>query len=141
MSRLEFFCNRPTLVALIDFGLELSSWSSAVSNLQIAEDLDGEALLSREKAEGNENAFVKGLLGHGKGRAVFHLNLNVDSVSVFLNKEDDSQFAMFVQESFQLDLKVSTRLMCHCFQSSNINYHFHYCLLWSVSVTCISYTP
>lgn len=106
MSRLEFFCNRPTLVALIDFGLELSSWSSAVSNLQIAEDLDGEALLSREKAEGNENAFVKGLLGHGKGRAVFHLNLNVDSVSVFLNKEDDSQFAMFVQESFQLDLKV-----------------------------------
>ncbi|TXG71909.1 hypothetical protein EZV62_000488 [Acer yangbiense] len=32
--------------------------------------------------------------------------MNVDSVSVFLNKEDGSQLEMFVQESFLLDLKV-----------------------------------
>ncbi|XP_059444630.1 uncharacterized protein LOC132176414 [Corylus avellana] len=42
----------------------------------------------------------------GKGRVVFFLGMNVDSVSVYLNKEDGSQLAMFVQESFLLDIKV-----------------------------------
>ncbi|KAL4193111.1 hypothetical protein AMTRI_Chr06g197710 [Amborella trichopoda] len=49
---------------------------------------------------------LKGLLGYGKDRVVFYLIMNVDSVLIFLNKEDDSALAMFVQESFRLDLKV-----------------------------------
>jgi len=32
--------------------------------------------------------------------------MNVDNVTVFLNKEDGSQLAMFVQERFVLDIKV-----------------------------------
>ncbi|XP_043709636.1 uncharacterized protein LOC122658659 isoform X2 [Telopea speciosissima] len=106
MSKLEFFCNRPTLVALIGFGLDLSSAGSAVSYTEENDIPRVEASHSREKAEENARSFVKGLLGFGKGRVVFRLNMDVDSVYVFLNKEDGSQLAMFVQESFLLDLKV-----------------------------------
>ncbi|ONI27903.1 hypothetical protein PRUPE_1G110200 [Prunus persica] len=104
MSKLEFFCNRPTLVALIDFGLDLSSVYCTESSADMSKLSDDRPLMNKEKIE--ENGRVKGLLGYGKGRVVFYLNMNVDSVTVFLNKEDGSPFAMFVQESFLLDLKV-----------------------------------
>lgn len=104
MSKLEFFCNRPTLVALIDFGLDLSSVYCTESSADMSKLSDDKPLMNKEKIE--ENGRVKGLLGYGKGRVVFYLNMNVDSVTVFLNKEDGSPFAMFVQESFLLDLKV-----------------------------------
>lgn len=106
MSKLEVFCNRPTLVALIGFGLDLSSVNSWLSSTNVTRPLDDEFLMNKEKTEETGRAFVKGLLGHGKGRVIFNLNMNVDSVTVFLNKEDGSQLAMFVQESFLLDLKV-----------------------------------
>ncbi|OMO58554.1 Vacuolar protein sorting-associated protein 13 [Corchorus olitorius] len=104
MSKLEFFCNRPTLVALIGFGFDLSSSSCRASVTEVNEALDDKSSMSKEKAE--ESGRIEGLLGYGKARVVFYLNMNVDSVTVFLNKEDGSQLAMFVQESFQLDLKV-----------------------------------
>lgn len=103
MSKLEFFCNRPTLVALINFGLDLSSLY-VESSADMTKLSDDKPLTNKEKTE--ENGRVKGLLGYGKGRVVFYLNMNVDSVTVFLNKEDGSTLAMFVQESFLLDLKV-----------------------------------
>ncbi|PRQ37895.1 putative vacuolar protein sorting-associated protein [Rosa chinensis] len=106
MSKLEFFCNRPTLVALIDFGLDLSSVYSEENTADITEGSGDKSLTNKEKTE--EIGRVKGLLGYGKGRVVFYLNMNayVDSVTVFLNKEDASLLATFVQESFVLDLKV-----------------------------------
>ncbi|XP_043726204.1 uncharacterized protein LOC122672780 isoform X2 [Telopea speciosissima] len=106
MSKLEFFCNRPTIVALIGFGFDLSCAGSAVSCSKENDIPSVEASPHREKAEEYTRSFVKGLLGYGKGRVVFYLNMDVDSVCVFLNKEDGSQLAMFVQESFLLDLKV-----------------------------------
>ncbi|KAB2599256.1 hypothetical protein D8674_009527 [Pyrus ussuriensis x Pyrus communis] len=102
MSKLEFFCNRPTLVALIDFGLDLSCVYDVEGSADITKVPDDKPLMNKEK---NEES-IKGLLGYGKGRVVFYLNMNVDNVTVFLNKEDGSSFAMFVQESFLLDLKV-----------------------------------
>ncbi|KAJ0034329.1 hypothetical protein Pint_24264 [Pistacia integerrima] len=104
MSKLEFFCNRPTLVALIGFGFDLSAVNYAVNGMDKNKSSDEKSLINNEKKE--ENGRVKGLLGYGKDRVVFYLTMNVDSVSVFLNKEDGSQLAMFVQESFLLDLKV-----------------------------------
>lgn len=106
MSKLEFFCNRPTLVALIGLGFDLSmakSGSSLTDETNAPNPGDSE-----DKGETDENgrAFVKGLLGYGKGRAVFYLNMDVNSVCVYLNKEDGSQLAMLIQESFRLDLKV-----------------------------------
>ncbi|XP_057475541.1 uncharacterized protein LOC130763619 isoform X1 [Actinidia eriantha] len=106
MSKLEFFCNRPTLVALIGFGFDISSANSGACDTSMTATSDDQSSAYKDKTEENGHAFVKGLLGYGKGRAVFYLNMDVDSVSVFLNKEDGSQLAMFVQESFVLDLKV-----------------------------------
>ncbi|KAK6160946.1 hypothetical protein DH2020_004327 [Rehmannia glutinosa] len=106
MSKLEFYCNRPTLVALISFGFDLNSANSGISSPNI-ENPDDEPLANKDKIEEYGHASsIKGLLGFGKGRVVFYLNMNVDSVTMFLNKEDGSQLAMFVQESFLLDIKV-----------------------------------
>ncbi|XP_061989598.1 uncharacterized protein LOC133708161 [Rosa rugosa] len=80
MSKLEFFCNRPTLVALIVFGLDLSSVYSEESTADITEGSGDKSLTNKEKTE--EIGRVKGLLGYGKGRVVFYLNMNVDSVTV-----------------------------------------------------------
>ncbi|GAB2216278.1 hypothetical protein Droror1_Dr00024048 [Drosera rotundifolia] len=106
MSKMEFFCNRPTLVALIGFGLDVSSANyvaSAISATMISDDI---LAPMKEKIVDGGNAYVKGLLGFGKGRVVFKLSMIVDSVTVTLNKEDGAQLAIFVQESFILDLKV-----------------------------------
>ncbi|KAL3505576.1 hypothetical protein ACH5RR_030958 [Cinchona calisaya] len=105
MSKLEFYCNRPTLVALINFGFDISSASGA-NGTRVTKVFGDESLMKKDKTEECGTSFVKGLLGYGKRRVVFYLNMNVDSVTVFLNKEDGSQLAMFVQESFLLDIKV-----------------------------------
>ncbi|XP_073012998.1 uncharacterized protein [Typha latifolia] len=105
MSALEFYCNRPTIVALIDFGLDLSLVNSGDSRGSILVSSTPNAS-STEKKEENGRALVKGLLGYGKGRVVFNLRMDIDCVCIFLNKEDGSELAMFVQESFLLDLKV-----------------------------------
>lgn len=102
MSKLEFFCNRPTLVALIGFGMDLSSVST-VSEDEAHRTPENENLLTKEK---DDDWRVTGLLGYGRGRVIFNLSMNVDSVCLFLNKEDGSQLAMLVQESFLLDIKV-----------------------------------
>lgn len=109
MSKLEFFFNRPTLVALIGFGLDLGAASSVVSGPDTEKASSEELSNNKNKIEDPHNAFVNGLLGYGKARAIFYLKMNVDSVTVFLNKEDGSQLAMFVQESFILDLKVKRK--------------------------------
>lgn len=106
MSKLEFYCNRPTVVALINFGFELSSSNTAQSDPGAAKASNVEASMNKEKAEEHGKKLVKGFLGHGKGRVVFYLNMNVDSVTIFLNNEDGSQLAMFAQEHFLLDIKV-----------------------------------
>lgn len=104
MSKLEFFCNRPTLVALIGFGLDLSSVSTGQSDMNMVETSKDEPLFNEDKFE--DNGRVKGLLGYGKGRVVFNLYMKVDSVCLLLNNEDGTQLAMLVQESFLLDIKV-----------------------------------
>lgn len=62
MSKLEFFCNRPTLVALIGFGLDLSSvnYTASSDTKTVSED---KSAMNKEKNE--ETGRVKGLLGYG----------------------------------------------------------------------------
>jgi vacuolar protein sorting-associated protein 13A/C len=105
MSKLEFFCNRPTIVALISFGLDISSGNKVTSDADTLKT-SPERPLVKERTD--EKGRVRGLLGFGKERVVFHLNMNMDSVTIFLNKEDGSQLAKLVQESFLMDLKVMT---------------------------------
>ncbi|KAG9446693.1 hypothetical protein H6P81_012821 [Aristolochia fimbriata] len=104
MTKLEFFFNRPTLVALIGFGLDLSvATSGSTHSSQQDASTDNR---EKENTEESGHAYVTGLLGYGKERVVFGLNMDVDSVCLFLNKEDGSQLAMLVQEKFLLNLKV-----------------------------------
>ena len=106
MSKLEFYCNRPTLVALINFGFQISSANSGANSSKAVNVSDDESSVKKEKTEEYGYSFVTGLLGYGKGRVVFYMNMNVNSVTVFLNNEGGYQLAMVVQESFWLDMKV-----------------------------------
>jgi hypothetical protein len=113
MTAMEFYCNRPTVVALIDFGLDVSmvnygtgtelNTAMTTTSTETIMTSSSENLKSSEK---EEITLIKGLLGHGKGRVIFDLKMDMDRVSIFLNKEDSLQLAMFVQERFLLDLKV-----------------------------------
>ena len=105
MSALEFYCNRPTLVALIEFGFDLSTVNSVPRN---SPDMaPATQIVKPSDKEDGASTIVKGLLGYGKRRTIFNIKMDVDRVSMFLNKEDGSQLAMFVQEKFLFDLKVS----------------------------------
>lgn len=101
MATLEFFCNRPTVVALIEFGSEISSIVD-----QQSEPTSKTVVLSKSTEVSPESIVVKGLLGQGKSRTVFQLKMSMDSVRIFLNLEDGKQLAMLDQERFQMDLKV-----------------------------------
>jgi vacuolar protein sorting-associated protein 13A/C len=105
MSALEFYCNRPTLVALIEFGFDLSIVNSVPRNNSDKAPATQIGKLSWK--EDGAPTIVTGLLGYGKRRTIFNMKMDVDRVSIFLNKEDGSQLAMFVQEKFLFDLKVS----------------------------------
>ncbi|XP_024982723.1 uncharacterized protein LOC112519038 isoform X5 [Cynara cardunculus var. scolymus] len=105
MSKIEFFCHRPTVVALIELGIDMGTASSGTSGTSTSKE-DGETIVQKDKTEEHGQAKVKGLLGHGKDRIVFSLKMNMDSVTVYFNKEDGVRLAMLVQESFLLDLKV-----------------------------------
>ncbi|KAK1307197.1 hypothetical protein QJS10_CPA10g01575 [Acorus calamus] len=49
MSKLEFFCNRPTLVALIQFGLDLSLESSDLTNINELNVMEAEYSQDKDK--------------------------------------------------------------------------------------------
>ncbi|XP_078433928.1 calcium-dependent lipid-binding family protein isoform X2 [Wolffia australiana] len=106
MSKLDFFCNRPTLLALIEFGVDMS-YVNLVGATGPETNIS-EASSSNKKGSMGENGYhvIKGLLGHGKGRVVFDLSMDVGSVCIYLNNEDGSKLAMFAQECFLLNIKV-----------------------------------
>ena len=106
MSKLEFFCHRPTVDALIGLGIDMGTASSGTSGTNTSKKDDDETIVQKDKTEEHGQAKVKGLLGHGKDRVVFSLKMNMDSVTVYFNKEDGVLLAMLVQESFFLHLKV-----------------------------------
>ncbi|KAG0559465.1 hypothetical protein KC19_10G107200 [Ceratodon purpureus] len=104
MATLDFFCNRPTVVALIEFGSQLSDSSEnpPTPPAKVLEESDTkenpEAAVARD--------VVKGLLGRGKSRVVFRLKLDMESARISINKEDGSQLGMLAQDDFRFELKV-----------------------------------
>jgi vacuolar protein sorting-associated protein 13A/C len=105
MATLDFFCNRPTVVALIEFGSQLSDspGNPPASPAKVVEESHTKG--SPEAAVPRD--VVKGLLGRGKSRVVFRLKLDMESARISVNKEDGSQLGMLAQDDFRFDLKVS----------------------------------
>lgn len=110
MATLDFFCNRPTVVAIIDFGSELSEVmdmdSAAPKNRDGLPPVSTGEVLAVETVETSERHIVKGLLGRGKSRVVFRLSMDMESARIYLNKEDGSQLAVLAQEKFVMHLNV-----------------------------------
>lgn len=60
---------------------------------------------------------VKGLLGQGKGRTMFELDMGMERARIFLNLEDGSQLALLEQERLRVDVKVGASLPSLLMQS------------------------
>jgi vacuolar protein sorting-associated protein 13A/C len=94
VATLEFFCNRPTVVALTEFGLDISSIQASMTALQQAESAIGVGQV------------VFGLEGRGKVRTIFQLLLDMETARVYLNLETGNQLAVLAEERIHMDLKV-----------------------------------
>lgn len=114
MATLDFFCNRPTVVALIEFGSQISDspGTTASSPAKATEENDTKG--STEAAVPRD--VVKGLLGRGKSRVVFRLKLNMESARISVNKEDGTQLGMLVQDEFRFELKVIFADLCTLYE-------------------------
>ncbi|KAJ7520814.1 hypothetical protein O6H91_19G024000 [Diphasiastrum complanatum] len=107
MATLDFFCNRPTVVALINFGTDISRIMEAQDALDPpVKSQSAEVTSPDEGSDSSERSIVKGLLGKGKSRIVFRLRMALKSARIYLNQEDGSQLAMLAQDKFHMDLKV-----------------------------------
>ncbi|XP_024384462.1 uncharacterized protein [Physcomitrium patens] len=104
MATLDFFCNRPTVVALIEFGSQLSDSPGGLSSSSAKTFEEGDSNGNPEASAPRD--VVKGLLGRGKSRVVFGLKLEMESARISVNKEDGSQLGMLAQDKFHFELKV-----------------------------------
>eukprot|EP00850_Spirogloea_muscicola_P005223 SM000023S07679 [mRNA] locus=s23:814661:836470:+ [translate_table: standard] len=108
MTTLELNCNRPTLVALMEFGAHLT-----LDN--VAQDVDepgrAEAATVEEPEAGQVAApdtknVMAGLLGRGKTCTTFRLLMDMESAHVALNLEDGSQLATLAEENLHPDFRL-----------------------------------
>jgi vacuolar protein sorting-associated protein 13A/C len=105
MSTLDFFCNRPTVVALIEFGSQISDSPGNPPTMPAKNVEEGDSGGSTEAPAPRD--VVKGLLGRGKSRVVFRLKLDMESARISVNKEDGSKLGMLIQDKFGFELKVN----------------------------------
>eukprot|EP01018_Ginkgo_biloba_P007916 Gb_35998 [translate_table: standard] len=114
LATLSFFCNRPTILAILDF-VNAINLEDVEEN---ASDTDAfTTIIKREpagkdmKEESNvmfdqKDSIVKGLLGRGKDRIIFSLVLSMDRAQIVLNNENGTQLATLSQNNLLTDIKV-----------------------------------
>lgn len=150
LSTLSFYCNRPTLIALMDLGTAITAdvekqlppeestqpaagggySTDLVSTIDtsVIEDVDedGNPKVPYER----KDSVVKGLLGQGKDRVMFLLVVNMDLAQIVLNSDDGSQLVTLSQENLHTEVKVRHVVMIiplHINLSVNVSCIF--CLL------------
>lgn len=152
LSTLSFYCNRPTLIALMDLGTAITAdveeqpppeestqpaagpgggySTDLVSTIDtsVIEDVneDGIPKVPYER----KDSVVKGLLGQGKDRVMFLLVVDMDLAQIVLNSDDGSQLATLSQENLHTEVKVRhvvTIIPLHINLSVNVSCIF--CLL------------
>lgn len=110
LATLSFFCQRPTILAILDF----------VNAINVSEDSDGyidkssaatmnistDDSVVKPDSSLVEEPTTKGLFGKGKTRVIFYLTLNMTKAQIFLMNENGSSLATLSQNNLLTDIKV-----------------------------------
>ncbi|XP_058084436.1 uncharacterized protein LOC131232245 isoform X2 [Magnolia sinica] len=114
LATLSFFCYRPTILAILEFAnaINIENDNSAASEDSKSSAATIEMDTSRSDAIGGPNSalvqepVVKGLLGKGKSRVIFHLSLNMTRALIALMNENGTRLATLSQNNLLTDIKV-----------------------------------
>ncbi|EPS74221.1 hypothetical protein M569_00532, partial [Genlisea aurea] len=113
VSTLSFYCRRPTILAIMEFVNainfkedihdEFSDDSpSAGGSHSLPKTVESDGLSSTQAVE----PIVRSLLGKGKSRVIFGLQLDMSRAEIFLMTENDCKIATLAQDDFLADIKV-----------------------------------
>lgn len=89
---LSLFCNRLTIDALLKTATRISG---PIKDQSI------------EATNETSKQLAKGILGRGKDRTIFLLELSVEKAQMTLNGDDGLQVALLIQQNFSFNLSVS----------------------------------
>ncbi|KAH9321017.1 hypothetical protein KI387_015656, partial [Taxus chinensis] len=116
LATLSFFCNRPTILAILNFmnAINVEEMEGKTSEKEIDAFT---TIMKRDPSEkdvkeesnanfGQKESVVKGLLGRGKDRVLFSLALNMDRAQIVLNNEDGTQLATLSQDNLHTDIRL-----------------------------------
>ncbi|CAM6084054.1 unnamed protein product [Calypogeia fissa] len=121
LSTLSFFCNRRTLLALLDLVTAITAEVAPQDPDPPLSSTESDAIVTSinpkaidDRGQGDESnadfhrndSVVKGLLGKGKSRIVFLVAMNMDRVQVVLNLEDGNQLSILSLADLHTDIKV-----------------------------------
>ncbi|XP_078437793.1 pleckstrin homology (PH) domain-containing protein isoform X2 [Wolffia australiana] len=106
---LSFFCQRPTILAIMGFISDINAEDvkgahqsdAAANDISIPNELHHPS-----KFGSSEEAIIKGLLGKGKSRVIFYLKLNMARAQIFLMNENGDSLATLSQNNLLVDIKV-----------------------------------
>ncbi|XP_057872719.2 uncharacterized protein LOC131078906 isoform X2 [Cryptomeria japonica] len=116
LATLSFFCNRPTILAILNFmnAINIEEMKEKTSEKEVdaiatimkqepsEKDVKEEPIATLDQ----EEPVVKGLLGRGKDRIVFSLVLSMQQAQIVLNNENGTQLAILSQDNLHTDIKV-----------------------------------
>lgn len=119
LATLTFFCHRPTILAIIEFSNAINFVDEKDADKSMKEPSDSGT--SDGQVEEPDSAVtqnpaikgpaIKGLLGKGKSRVIFHLTLNMAKAQILLMIENGESLATLSQNNLQTDIKVCCRLL------------------------------
>lgn len=116
MATLSFYCRRPTVLALVEFAnainLEEESCESFSDNSPSG-IINHDAPMEEDEqiSKTMDDGIVKGLLGKGKSRVIFNLELKMSRAQIFLVKENETNLASLFQENLLAKIKVLLQLL------------------------------
>ncbi|WOL09557.1 hypothetical protein Cni_G18310 [Canna indica] len=113
LATLSFFFHRPTILATLEFFNAINISEENGNADEYIQKKPNSLVSSPESASFHdpnatdfEEPKVKGLLGSGKTRIIFHLTLNMTMAQIFLMNEDGTSLSTLLQNDFLTDIKV-----------------------------------
>lgn len=114
LATLTFFCHRPNILAIIEFFnainfVDEKDADKSMKELSDSGTSDGQ--VEEPDSAVTQNPAIKGLLGKGKSRVIFHLTLNMAKAQILLMIENGESLATLSQNNLQTDIKVCCCLL------------------------------